>query len=100
MYVCIMYIDKPVVNITTATGGCGYVYVSWTVIGNNDICKINSFSVILLSVQQCINEPRSTDINSYNFTRLPNDTQFDIVISRNDQFNTDLASANVKTKSM
>ena len=99
MYVCIVYIDKPVVNIT-ATGGCGYVYVSWIVIGNNDICKINSFSVILLSLQQGITEQRSTDMNSYNFTRLPNDTQFDILISRNDQFNTDLASANVKTKSM
>ena len=99
MYV-LMYIDKPVVNITTATGGCGYVYVSWTVIGNNDICKINSFSVILLSLQQGINEPRSTDMNSYNFTRLPNDTQFDIVISINEQSNTDLPSANVKTKSM
>ena len=99
MYVLI-YIDKPVVNITTATGGCGYVYVSWTVIGNNDLCKINSFRVILLSLQQGINEQESTDMNSYNFTRLPNDTQFDIVISRNDQFNTDLAFANVKTKSM
>ena len=99
MYV-LMYIDKPVVNITTATGGCGYVYVSWTVIGNNDICKINSFSVILLSLQQGINEPRSTDMNSYNFTRLPNDTQFDIVISIDEQSNTDLPSANVKTKSM
>ena len=99
MYVCIVYIDKPVVNIT-ATGGCGYVYVSWIVIGNNDICKINSFSVILLSLQQGINEPRSTDMNSYNFTRLPNDTQFDIVISINEQSNTDLPSANVKTKSM
>ena len=100
MYECVIYIDEPVVNITTVTGGCGYVYVSWTVIGNNDICKINSFSVILLSLQQGINEQRSTDMNSYNFTRLPNDTQFDILISRNDQFNTDLASANVKTKSM
>ena len=96
----LIYIDKPVVNITTATGGCGYVYVSWTVIGNNDLCKINSFRVILLSLQQGINEQESTDMNSYNFTRLPNDTQFDIVISRNDQFNTDLAFTNVKTKSM
>ena len=44
-FVCmyINYIDIPVVEITTTTGGCGYVYVSWTVIGNNDMCEITTF---------------------------------------------------------
>ena len=33
----------------TATGGCGYVNVSWTVIGNNDACQVAYYTITLLS---------------------------------------------------
>ena len=42
------YVDVPMVEIT-ATGGCGYVNVSWTVIGNNEACMVRSYTVTLLS---------------------------------------------------
>ena len=92
------YADVPVVEITTATGGCGYVYVSWTVIGNNDVCDIASFTVQLVSVPMSITEQISTDMNSYNFTGLPDDTLFDItIIGSSPLVNTDPVSTSVRT---
>ena len=97
MYACQ---DKPTVEIT-ATGGCGYVNVSWTVIGNNDVCNIVSFTVELVSAPMNITERMQTDVNSYNFTGLPNDTVFNInVIGSSKLVNTDVASSSVRTKSM
>ena len=94
------YVDKPVVEIT-ATGGCGYIYVSWTVIGNNDVCNIVSFTVELVSVPMNITERIQTDVNSYNFTGLPDDTLFDITaIGSSKLVNTDPASTSVRTKGM
>ena len=86
------------VDITTTTGGCGYVYVSWTLIGNNDICEITTFHLTLESFVMGIHEQISTDMNSYNFTGLPDDTLFYInIIGSSAVVNTDLASASVRT---
>ena len=39
------------IEITTATGGCGYVYVSWTITDSDhdDMCSIGRINVILSS---------------------------------------------------
>ena len=98
VYSYVHYIDKPVIEITTATGGYGYVYVSWTVLGNNDICEIVAFHVVLLSISVGITEQISTDMNSYNFTGLPDNTVFDItIIGSSELVNTDFVSASVRT---
>ena len=85
MYVMyIHYVDRPRIKITTATGGCRYVYVSWIVIGNleenvADIpCSIGQFRITLSSMNTT-----KTLVNSaisHNFTGLPDDTLFNFTI--------------------
>ena len=85
----------------TATGGCGYVSVSWTVIDNNDICEIADFNVLLVSVPTGITEQISTDKYSYNFTGLSDDTLFRIgIIGSSELINTDPVYTSVITKCM
>ena len=86
------------IKITTVTGGYGYVSVSWTVIDNKDICEIVDFNVLLVSVPTGITEQISTDMYSYNFTGLPDDTLFRVtIIGRSPLVNTDPASTSVRT---
>ena len=76
-YIC--YVDRPVVEITTATVGCGYVSVSWTATGNNDVCSPVQYNVTLSS--SIMNMTVSIiSMNTYNFTELPDDTQFTITV--------------------
>ena len=103
-FVCmyINYIDIPVVEITTTTGGCGYVYVSWTVIGNNDMCEITTFHLTLVSLVMGLpmgaTTQKSTNMYSYNFTGLPDDTVFRITIIGSSQVvNTDPVATSVTT---
>ena len=92
-----IHADVPMVEIT-ATGGFGYVNVSWTVIDNNNICEIVNFNVLLVSVPTGITERISTDMYSYNFTGLPDDTLFHIsIIGSSELVNTDSASTSVRT---
>ena len=73
--------ERPVINIITATGGCGYVIVSWAVINNvpNDaMCGIAHLIVTLSSVDVSITE--IVTVNYYNFTRLPDDTLFNVTV--------------------
>ena len=106
IYVCIYaYQDKPMVEITNVTGGCGYVYVLWIVLGNNDMCEITNFHLTLVSLVMGLPEgtttQKSTNMNSYNFTGLPDDTEFRItIIGSSLLLNTDPASTSVRTKSM
>ena len=68
------------------------------VLGNNDVCKIVDFNILLLSISVGITKQISTDMNSYNFTGLPDDTVFDISIIGSIQLvNTDLVSTSVRT---
>ena len=72
--------------------------MSWTVIGNNDLCEIVTFNVLLVSVPMGIYELTSTDMNSYNFTGLPDDTLFNItIIGSSMLFNTDPVSTSIRT---
>ena len=69
------------VNITTATGGCGHVSISWIVINNvpNDtMCAIGHFNVTLSSVD--VSMTVSTSMFSYNFTGLPDGTLFNVTV--------------------
>ena len=76
----ILYIDQPVVKITAAMGGCGYVNVSWTAINSSDVCKITQYNVTLSSAT--VNMIISiSGMNTHNFTRLPNDTLFNVTVT-------------------
>ena len=69
------------IEITTATGGCGYVYVSWSVIGDvvDDLmCGIGSFNITLSSMD--ISMTVITRSLSYDFTGLPDDTVFNVIV--------------------
>ena len=75
------YIERPLIKITTATGGCGYVFVSWTVTDSDhdDVCTIGRFNVTLSSVG--ITMSVISLMLSHNFTGLPDDTLFNVTVS-------------------
>ena len=89
------------ISIITSTGGCGYVYVSWTVIGNvpdDKMCGIGRVTVTLSSVD--VSMTKIPVMNSYNFTRLPDATLFNVTvigISTIDNNVISLDSTSVKT---
>ena len=97
------YLDVPVIKILTATGGCGLVSVTWTVIGNNDLCEINNFNAHLVSVSMdmTMRVIIFTSLSSFNLIGLPNDTLFDIdVIGSSRLVNSDPASTSVRTAAL
>ena len=79
-FIYIHYIDRPVIEITTATGGCGYVYVSWSVTDSDpdDVCSIGRFNVTLSSGDIFV--LATTNTNFHNFTGLPDDTLFNVTV--------------------
>ena len=71
--------DRPVVQITTTTGGCDYVSVSWTTAGSSDVCRPVQYSVALSS--SMINMAAVvTSTNTHRFNGLPDDTQFTVTV--------------------
>ena len=68
------------VETTTATSGCGYVYVSWIVTDSDpdDGCSIGRFNVTLSSVD--ISVSVISQMLSHNFTGLPDDTLFNVAV--------------------
>ena len=98
---CIQSLERPVIEITTATGGCGYVYVSWIVTDSDldDVCSISHFNVTLSSgdISMSIMIARL----SHNFTGLPDDTLFNVTVIGIDVTGTttvSLASTSLRTK--
>ena len=81
MYNCVYvyYIDQPHVEIITETGGCGYVYVSWNVTNNIELCKVVQYNVTLSSSTVNMIIP-NVAVDSYNFTGLSLDTLFTITV--------------------
>ena len=81
-YTHVCYADKPVVQIATVSGGCGYVNISWNVTGNNDECRVTLYDVTLsyVTMDDHIIESMLTAMNSYTFTLLPDDTQVNITV--------------------
>jgi len=69
-----VHVDKPVIETVTVTGGCRYVCVTWTAIN----ASVN-FNVTLLS-PVAMNMTITTPSNSYNFTGLPGNTQYDVTV--------------------
>ena len=70
-------VERPVVEITTTTGECGYVYVSWSVT-DSDVCSIGRFNVTLSSKDIPVSV--ISQMNSHNFTGLPDDTLFNVTV--------------------
>ena len=74
MYV--YYVDNPVLRIVTLTAGCGYVYISWTTINDENLC-------IKLFIAHF-----STDRSGYTIATndkflnysLPGDTPFNVTV--------------------
>ena len=69
------------IEITTATGGCGYVYVSWSVTDSDpdDVCSIGRLNVTLSSGD--ISMSVISLMLSHNFTGLPDDTLFNVTVT-------------------
>ena len=79
MYVYICTTDRPLVQITSTTGGCNYVSVSWTTAGSSDVCAPVQYNVTLSS--SIVNMAAVvTSMNTYHFNGLPNDTQFTVTV--------------------
>ena len=68
------------VEITTATGGCGYVNVSWTVIGNNDACRVVHYTITLLSSTMDELDNVKITCNQHTFNGLPLNTLFYVIV--------------------
>ena len=85
MYVMYLYIpfkERPVVQITTAAGGCGYASVSWSVINNvvdDDMCGIGSVNITLTSMDISMTMI-TRGLSSYDFTGLPDNTVFNVTV--------------------
>ena len=64
----------------TATGGCGYVNVSWMVTGNIEVCRPVQYNVTLSSLITNVDSV-VTSMTTYRFTGLPDDTQFTVTVT-------------------
>ena len=64
----------------TAIGGCGYVNVSWTVIGNNDACLVDRYTIKLLSSTMDELAIFITSQNRRSFSGLPYNTLFYVTV--------------------
>ena len=73
------YIDRPVVEITRVTAGCGYVSVSWMPSGSSDICRPVRYDLMLSSSMQNITATVNS-MNNHRFTRLSDNTQFNVTV--------------------
>ena len=68
------------VQITTTTGGCDYVSVSWTAAGSSDVCRPVQYNVTFSS--SMINMGTVvTSMKTHHFTGLPDDTQFTVTVT-------------------
>ena len=96
MYICIYaycvyytYIDKPVVRITGAIIGCGYVNISLSTTGNIDECSVEfydsrvSYEYLNSNKSKRVTVSRVTRVTSSISTipGLPDDTQVDIKVN-------------------
>ena len=81
-YVCI-YLDRPLVEITTVTGGCGYVNISWTTTYNTDDCDVLYHNVTLsyVTMDDHVTVSMVTTMNSSTITELPYDIQVNIIVT-------------------
>ena len=95
-----VYIDRPVIEIT-ASGGCGYVVVSWTSTGSSDMCSTVRYDVTLSSSMINMTES-NTSMNTHRFTKLLNNTQFKVTVIGYNMMGhaSDSVSTSVETNNM
>ena len=80
-YVC--YVDRPVVEITTAIEGCRYVNISWSTTYNTDDCSVIYYDVTLSYVimDEHVTKSMITTMNSSTISGLSDDTQVNITVT-------------------
>ena len=83
MKIHIMYVDRPVVEITTATGGCRHVNISWSTTYNTDNCSVDHYDVTLsyVTMDDHVTQSMITTMNSSTITGLPGGTQVNITVT-------------------
>ena len=74
-----IFVDRPVIEITAATTGCGYVSVSWTATGSSNVCSPVQYNVTLSSSTMNMTVS-TTSMSTHNFTKLPENTQFTVTV--------------------
>ena len=74
------YTDIPAVEITTATGGCGYVSVSWTVPDDNKKCPVRTYTIKLLSSTMDELDSALLSVNQHTFSGLSFNILFYVTI--------------------
>ena len=75
----VYYVDQSDVEIIAEIGGCGYVYVSWNVTNDIELCQIVQYNVTLSSSTMSMIIP-NVAVDSYNFTGLSFDTLFIVTV--------------------
>ena len=77
------FVDRPLVEITTITGGCRQVKISWTTNYNTDKCTVLYYDVALSYVTMDDNVKTSmvTTKKFATITGLPDDTQVNITVA-------------------
>ena len=77
------YIDRPEVEITTATGGCRDVNISWSTTYNTVDCRVVYYNVTLsyVTMDDRVTKSMIATMNSSTFTGLPYDTLINITVT-------------------
>ena len=83
MKIHVMYVDRPVVKITTATGGCRHVNISWSTTDNTDDCTVVCYNVTLsyVTMDDHVTQSMTTTMNSSTITGLPDGTHVNITVT-------------------
>ena len=74
-----IYTDVPVVEVT-ATGGCGYISLSWTVPDDNEACPVRLYTIKLLSSTMDELASAVLSLQQHTFRKLSFNTQFYVTI--------------------
>ena len=96
-----IHVDIPVVEILTATGGCGYVSATWIAVGEREECRIVQYNVLLSTSMNVLLNVNVYN-NSHNFTGLSDDHPFNVSVFGTTMVGilSNLDSAFVRTLSM
>ena len=83
LHTYINYVDRPLVEITSVTGGCRHVNISWTTTYNTDDCNVLYYDVTLsfVTMDDHVTVSLVTTMNLSTITGLPDDTQVNITVT-------------------
>ena len=77
------FVDRPLVEITTITGGCRRVKISWTTRYDTDKCSVLYYGVALsyVTMDDDVKTSMVTTKKFATITGLPDDTQVNITVA-------------------